>query len=136
MLSSDPFPGWKPGYHAVVVGASMAGLLAARVLQEHFEQVTVVDKDPEQGMPHPRKGVPQGEHGHVLLVGGASVLAELFSGLFVDLIKHGSVVINMAAGEFRWFYYGDWKLDPNTEIILYSQTRPFLEWQVRRRLVS
>jgi glycine/D-amino acid oxidase-like deaminating enzyme len=52
--------------HAVVIGASMAGLLAARVLSDHFEQVTIIEGDqlPEGG--EPRKGVPQGRHAHIL----------------------------------------------------------------------
>ncbi|WP_211175858.1 hypothetical protein [Brasilonema sp. UFV-L1] len=33
------------GSHAVVIGGSMAGLLAARILVEHFEHVTVVERD-------------------------------------------------------------------------------------------
>jgi 2-polyprenyl-6-methoxyphenol hydroxylase-like FAD-dependent oxidoreductase len=52
--------------HAVVIGASMAGLLAARVLSDHFEQVTIIERDqlPEGG--EPRKGVPQERHAHIL----------------------------------------------------------------------
>jgi hypothetical protein len=34
------------GNQAVVLGASMAGLLAARVLAERFEQVVVIERDP------------------------------------------------------------------------------------------
>lgn len=49
----------KIGGQAVVLGGSMSGLLAARVLADAYEQVTVVERDvlPEAGMP--RKGVPQ-----------------------------------------------------------------------------
>ena len=36
----------KIGDHAVVLGGSMAGLLAARVLSEHYARVTVVERDP------------------------------------------------------------------------------------------
>jgi predicted flavoprotein YhiN len=31
--------------HAIVVGASMAGMLAARVLADTFERVTVLERD-------------------------------------------------------------------------------------------
>jgi 2-polyprenyl-6-methoxyphenol hydroxylase-like FAD-dependent oxidoreductase len=47
-------------HHAVVIGASMAGLLAARVLSDHFEQVTIIERDKLTGEAKPRKGVPQG----------------------------------------------------------------------------
>src|SRR5947209_18026327 len=55
------------GQHAVVIGASMAGLLASRVLSEHFKQVTVIERDRLPQEVQPRKGVPQGRHVHVLL---------------------------------------------------------------------
>ena len=35
----------KTGEHAVVLGASIAGMLAARVLADHFDTVTVVERD-------------------------------------------------------------------------------------------
>lgn len=31
--------------HAIVIGASMAGLLTARVLSDHFEKVTILERD-------------------------------------------------------------------------------------------
>ena len=57
--------------HAVVAGASMAGLLAARVLADHFNHVTLIEKDVVAPEPTPRKGVPQGRHVHLLLAGGS-----------------------------------------------------------------
>src|SRR5215470_14440423 len=48
----DPFPSASDGRgrprrdgHALVVGGSIAGLLAARVLSDHFAQVTIVERD-------------------------------------------------------------------------------------------
>ena len=46
------------GGHALVVGGSMAGLLAARVLADHFERVTIVERDGFPDGPAFRKGVP------------------------------------------------------------------------------
>jgi flavin-dependent dehydrogenase len=58
------------GSHAVVIGGSMAGLLAARVLASHFERVTLVERDAlPEGM-DARKGVPQGRMPHVMLPRG------------------------------------------------------------------
>ena len=54
------------GQHAVVIGASMAGLLAARVLSDHFERVTIIERDPLEGL-EARKGVPQGQQTHAIL---------------------------------------------------------------------
>ncbi|NUT32024.1 MAG: NAD(P)-binding protein, partial [Hamadaea sp.] len=55
---------------AVVVGGSIAGLCAARALSGHYAQVVVVDRDDLPGSPGPRRGAPQGNHGHVLLGAG------------------------------------------------------------------
>lgn len=78
------------GQHAVVIGASMAGLLASRVLSEHFEQVTVIERDHLPQEIQPRKGVPQGRHVHILLHKGASIMDKLFPDLFPALLQDGS----------------------------------------------
>ena len=70
---------------AVVVGASMAGLLAARVLADRVEQVTIVERDDLPDQPADRKGVPQGRHAHGLLPSGERVLRSLFPGMMEDL---------------------------------------------------
>ena len=70
---------------AVVLGAGMAGLLAARVLSECYDSVTVVERDKSLECPSPRKGVPQGRHVHMFLSRGTQVLAELFPGLLDEL---------------------------------------------------
>ena len=31
--------------HAIVIGGSMAGLLAARILTDHYQQVTLLERD-------------------------------------------------------------------------------------------
>ncbi|HUS17797.1 MAG TPA: monooxygenase, partial [Chloroflexia bacterium] len=58
------------GRQAVVIGGSMAGLTAARVLADHFDKVTIVERDRFATDATPRKGVPQGRQAHVLLVHG------------------------------------------------------------------
>ena len=52
------------GTHGVVLAASMAGLLAARVLAEFYESVTVVERDELPDAAANRKCVPQGRHAH------------------------------------------------------------------------
>lgn len=116
------------------VGASIAGLLAARVLQAYFEWVTIVDKDIETQTSNPRKGVPQGQQGHILLAGGIPVLAKLFPDLLADLIKQGSVIVDVSTEEVQWFHHGAWRLPSRNKINVYSQTRPFLEWHLKRHL--
>ena len=48
------------GQRAVVVGASVAGLLASRALSEHFDEVVVLDSDEIEDGPVVHKSVPQG----------------------------------------------------------------------------
>ncbi|WP_375486384.1 hypothetical protein [uncultured Mycobacterium sp.] len=76
----------KVGDRAVVLGASMADLLAARALSDFFETVTVVDRDmlPEEHTN--RRGIPQGRHLHALLAGGAKALEKLFPGILDELV--------------------------------------------------
>jgi 2-polyprenyl-6-methoxyphenol hydroxylase-like FAD-dependent oxidoreductase len=59
--------------HAIVVGGSMTGLLAARVFADYFEQVTIVERDRFPAIGEPRRGVPQGRHTHGLLASGRRI---------------------------------------------------------------
>jgi glycine/D-amino acid oxidase-like deaminating enzyme len=68
------------GRTAVVVGASMAGLCAARVLSERFDHVLLVDRHTLPEGAEPRARVPQGRHPHLLLVAGARLLERWFPG--------------------------------------------------------
>jgi len=68
------------GDRAVVLGASMAGLLAARVLADSYAQVTVIDRDELPETPMHRRGVPQGRHVHALLARGRQALESCSPG--------------------------------------------------------
>ena len=66
--------------HAIVIGGSMGGLVAARVLSDHFEHVTLLDRDTFPEVGQQRRGVPQGVHTHGLLASGRRVLEHQFPG--------------------------------------------------------
>jgi len=123
------------GTHAVVVGGSLTGLMAAAVLARHFGHVTLVERDLLPQSPDTRKGVPQARHVHVLLKQGERILADLFPGLVDELVAAGATTIDMAR-DTRWFYFGAWKARFTSEVVFLSQSRSFLEWQVRRRLTA
>ena len=76
-----------PGNRAVVIGGSIAGLLAARVLSDHFDRVTIVERDRLPAGADNRKGVPHGRHAHALLPRGHMILERLFPGLSGDLVS-------------------------------------------------
>lgn len=122
--------GKQSNQHAVVIGASMAGLLAARVLSEHFEQVTIIERDRLAERVGPRKGVPQGQHAHILLMRGESILRELFPDLYDTFAREGAVPLT--SEDVRWFDFGVWKAAPPDSIKSYCGSRPFLEQCVRR----
>lgn len=79
----------------------MAGLLAARVLSESFSHVTVVERDDLTPDPVPRRGAPQAEHAHLLLVRGARAYEDLFPGLLDELVNSG-VPVTRNLGQMRF----------------------------------
>lgn len=82
--------------HAVVIGGSMAGLLAARVLSDHFGRVTVVERDGFSEGPEFRKGVPQSRHKHVFLPRGRRIAERLFPGIEDELVSCGAELMDAA----------------------------------------
>jgi len=125
----------KIGAHAVVVGASMGGLLAARVLADAYQKVTVTDRDslPPEGQS--RRGVPQGRHYHLLLPSGAGILEQLFPGLIADLVSGGAPVVSDFS-QVRVSFGGHPMCDQAAPMPggLVQASRPYLEWQVRTRV--
>jgi 2-polyprenyl-6-methoxyphenol hydroxylase-like FAD-dependent oxidoreductase len=94
-------PSVTRGGHALVVGGSMAGLLAARVLADQFEQVTVVERDLLPEGVENRKGAPQGRHVHALLPRGLAGTERMSPGLVGELISDGAIAFDSAAATGR-----------------------------------
>jgi 2-polyprenyl-6-methoxyphenol hydroxylase-like FAD-dependent oxidoreductase len=119
--------------HAIVVGASIAGLAAARVLSERFERVTVIDRDmlPVQYVDRP--GVPQGRHGHGLLASGLRALERLFPDLGTDLIAAGAIRGDVI-GNVRWFQHGRYKAQFDSGLTGFLMSRALLEGAIRSRV--
>jgi 2-polyprenyl-6-methoxyphenol hydroxylase-like FAD-dependent oxidoreductase len=122
------------GDHAVVLGASMGGLLAARVLSDAYRQVTVVERDPLPESGADRKGVPQGRHAHALLPRGAQILEELFPGLLTGLVAADVPVVHTTR-ELRFVFGGHLLCqDGGLGEPAYLPSRPCLEAHVRRQV--
>jgi hypothetical protein len=85
----------KLGQHAVVVGASVAGLIAARVLAEHFDEVTAIEQDELSSLPVIHKSVPQGHHLHAMLAGGIKVMSSLYPDFTEELVRRGTTKVTM-----------------------------------------
>lgn len=118
---------------AVVVGASIAGLLAARALSAHFARVTIVERDVLPESPDIRKGVPQSAHAHGLLASGYRVMDEYFPGMMEELEALGATRGDVV-GDFLWFQYGHWKIRHDAGLRGITVSRPCLEAQIRRRV--
>ena len=129
------------GERAIVLDASMGGLLAARVLADNFKAVTIVERDVLPDDPANRRGVPQGRHVHALLGRGAQILDELFPGILNELVADGAPVwddadlskLYLSLGGHEMLRSGKLAIDQNT-MALYMPSRPLLECHVRRRL--
>ena len=87
----------------------MAGLLAARVLSGDSEHITLLERDTLPRAPEPRKGVPQGRHGHALLLRGQAIMEDLFPGLCAELHAAGAVRVG-GGQELAWHHGGDWRV--------------------------
>jgi len=134
MRSKQPAQGTFDRHHAVVIGGSIAGLLAARVLLDHFEQVTLIERDRLTRDAEPRKGVPQGRHVHGLLARGAIIMGEYFPDLFHTLAQDGAILVSLE--DLRWNQLGVWMTPVPSPVKALFQSRSFLEQHVRDQLAA
>jgi 2-polyprenyl-6-methoxyphenol hydroxylase-like FAD-dependent oxidoreductase len=123
--------------HALVLGGSMAGLLATRALSDYYDTVTVVERDELQADGVARRGVPQGRQTHGLLLRGSHALEELLPGILGELIADG--VRTVDGRDLSQLYFSinghlAVRTGGSQRIRLYNATRPFLEGHVRRRV--
>ena len=122
-----------PGGHAVVIGASMAGLAIAKALAGTFERVTVLDRDDLPVAAEHRRGVPQGRHLHVLLTSGREALEELFPGVTAAMAADDALVADLGSCARMCVNGHQLALEPSGDEDVVA-TRPLLEAHVRRRL--
>jgi 2-polyprenyl-6-methoxyphenol hydroxylase-like FAD-dependent oxidoreductase len=134
-LSSSASSPNGAGRRALVLGAGMAGLAAARVLADHVDRVTVVEQDALPTEASPRRGTPQSRHVHVLLNSGRTILNRLFPGLEDDLGAAGAPVVD-GAKDIAWLMTAGWGIRYPSKYIARIASRPLLEATVRRRLTQ
>ncbi|MDX1548442.1 MAG: FAD-dependent monooxygenase [Rhodothermales bacterium] len=119
--------------HAVVIGGSLAGLFAARVLSDHYAHVTLLERDPVHDRPESRKGQPQTRHLHALLAQGLHSITHLFPGIDQALTGGGAVLADMGEA-MHWYHFGGYRTRFTSGLVGMMMSRPFLEWHVRRRV--
>lgn len=121
------------GQRAVVLGGSVGGLLAARVLADHFRQVVVLERDPLPDEPSARKGTPHARHTHGLLSQGLAKLEQMFSGIGAELVSYGAEQGDLVK-DCLWHAAGGFHKQIASGLFASAQSRALLEWLIRRRV--
>jgi 2-polyprenyl-6-methoxyphenol hydroxylase-like FAD-dependent oxidoreductase len=121
------------GNQVSIVGASITGLIAARVLSDYFDHITIFDRDALPAACTSRKGVPQGSHGHGLLASGFHAMQRLFPRLEQHLLDAGAVPGDVI-GDLRWFQHGYYKAKFHSELGGILLSRPLLESSIREQV--
>ncbi|MBI1278158.1 MAG: 2-polyprenyl-6-methoxyphenol hydroxylase-like oxidoreductase [Anaerolineaceae bacterium] len=118
---------------AIVLGGSMTGMLAARVLSDHFEHVTIIDRDHLPEVAELRDGTPQARHLHVLLAKGLQIVEDLFPGIKAEMSAKGAVTLIWGQDTTVYMKYG-WMPAFDSAIQTLGISRMLLEWCVRERI--
>lgn len=119
--------------HAVIIGGGLTGLLAARVLDAHYERVTVIERDHYPAEPAFRKGVPQAHQFHMLWANGLDLIERLLPGVTDELIRQGAVPIDLPS-ELLWLSAAGWSHRFPSAMRILSVTRPVIDWAIRARV--
>ena len=119
--------------HALVIGGSIAGLMAARVLSDHFDQVTIIEKDKIHDRAESRRSQPQTRHLHGLLAKGLQIMNHYFPGLTSSL-EEGGAVVGHVGENMRWHCYGGYRKRVDLGFDGVVMSRPYLEWKIRERV--
>ena len=113
------------GDRLVVVGGSIGGLIAARVLSDHFAEVTIVERGGLPDSSRPRRGVPQTVHLPGLTLSGRLALDQIYGNVATaelidveDVIgrRSGPTVSQSGATEYR---------SPSGELLAKNVSRSF-----------
>ncbi|WP_250866532.1 NAD(P)/FAD-dependent oxidoreductase [Caballeronia sp. INSB1] len=126
----------KLGEHAIVIGAGIGGLLAARVLSDFYTNVTVLERDAFPIDDSSRKGVPQGRHTHGLLARGSAIFEEFFPGYNNDVVAQSGGLIGDVAYDVIWIGRNVRLANGTSDLSGLLASRPVLEGHLRRRLLG
>jgi 2-polyprenyl-6-methoxyphenol hydroxylase-like FAD-dependent oxidoreductase len=120
--------------HGVVIGGGLTGLLAARVLANHVDRVTLIDRQPLPRLPELRAGVAPAVYPHVHIARGPGSLDTLLPGLTSELVTSGAALVDPAR-DVIWLSAGggDAPVPASTGPVL-TCSRELVEWHVRRRV--
>jgi 2-polyprenyl-6-methoxyphenol hydroxylase-like FAD-dependent oxidoreductase len=124
---------------AIIIGCGWAGMLAARILADYFEKVTIIERDTLDDEHEQRRGgVPQGGCTHLLMAKGMDIVNKMFNNEYLRLvIKRGAVPLSLTK-EWMWHQRGSWRkrADVEDDITLWSGTRWLYETSLRKLLLE
>ncbi|MBT2387267.1 NAD(P)/FAD-dependent oxidoreductase [Streptomyces sp. ISL-11] len=120
---------------AVVLGAGLAGMLAASVLARHVDEVVIVDRDRMPEGARPRKGLPQARHAHLLMSGGARAVESLLPGTIERWVSAGARRIALPTGLVVMGPRGWFPRWPGSQFLM-ACTRDLLDLVVREQVLA
>jgi len=124
-----------PRQRAIVLGASIAGVLAARALAGRFEEVLLLERGELPAEPSHRSTVPQGRHTHGLLAGGMAAIERLLPGLVAELTAKGCPSGDNLH-DLSWIFGGTRLAVGESGVRGLTLARPVLEHAVRTRVLA
>lgn len=133
LMSESPH---RMSTRAVVVGGSLAGMLAAAAVRDHVDTVEIIEAHDLPDGPESRPGVPQAAHFHVLLSGGANAIEELLPGTIKELLSAGANRVPMTTNMVLYSpegWYRRWKRDSH---YLIAAGRDLTDSVVRRQVLK
>ena len=120
---------------AVIIGGSITGLLAARVMSDCSDEVVIVERDQLPDVPVSRGGVPQDRHGHLLMAKGQQIIEQLIPGI-VDDFKAANLPDIRWGLDTRVLMSGGWMKIADTGIQTYACSRLWLEHTLRQHVLA
>ena len=125
---------------AVVIGGSLAGMCAARVLSDFVDTVTIIERDGYSSAHDFRPGVPQARHVHNLLARGLREFEAFFPGFERQMLEHGAVAVE-SGWDVATLWPNGWSQRNHTGLWQLYASRPLIESTVlqlcrRRRNIT
>lgn len=121
---------------AIVIGASMGGLITARILSDYFNEITILDRDVLPDNPDSRNGVPQGRQGHILLARGLNIMEACFPGYREELLASGGTPFDWGTQYVGLLAAGWVKTAGPNRFVTVCASRLLLEYTLRKRVAA
>ncbi|MFF9158374.1 FAD-dependent oxidoreductase [Streptomyces sp. NPDC014846] len=120
----------------VVIGGSIAGMLAAAAVKDHVESVEIIEAHELPDGPDPRTGVPQAAHIHFLHAGGIDAIEGLLPGTIDQLLAAGANRIPMTTNMVIYSPEGWYRRWERTTHTMISASRDLTDSVVRGQVLK